>query len=111
MSTLKKIALLIGIITSISSFPAYGADRHIVIVNDTSYTLVSIYASNIGSESWEEDLLQRGTLAPGGKVRANIDDGTGYCRYDLKAVFNNGASAIKRNVNVCQIETWTIHDE
>ncbi len=41
---------------------------------------------------------------------ANINDGTGYCRYDLKAVFSDGSTAKRFNVDVCAIAEWTIHD-
>jgi hypothetical protein len=85
-------------------------DRHVSVINETSRTLVSFYASNILRPGWEEDILGFNVLAPGHSVRVNIDDGTGYCWFDLKAVFADGSEAVRYGVNVCRIETWTIYD-
>jgi hypothetical protein len=85
-------------------------DRHVRVINETSHTLVSFYASNILRPGWEEDILGLDVLAPGHSVRMNIDDGTGYCWFDLKAVFADGSEAVRYGVNVCRIETSTIYD-
>jgi hypothetical protein len=47
-------------------------------------------------------------LPPGQRVRVNIDDGTGACLFDFKAVFADGRTIEQRRVNVCQITTWTL---
>lgn len=89
---------------------AQAQDRHVRVINETSNTLVSFYASNISIPGWEEDMFGLRTLVPGYSVLVNIDDGTGYCHFDLKAVFSNGSEAVRYNVNVCTTETWTIYD-
>ena len=89
---------------------AQAQDRHVLVINDTSFTLVTFYASNIDQPGWQEDILGLGVLAAGRSINVNVDDGTGHCHYDLKAVFSNGQEAVRYNVNVCSVETWTIHD-
>jgi hypothetical protein len=85
-------------------------NRHVEVINGSSYTLRSFYASNIDSPVWEEDILGVSVLAPGHEVNVDIDDGTGHCRYDLKAVFSNGQQVIRRNVDVCRLRSWTLYD-
>lgn len=89
---------------------AQAQDRHVRVINASPRSLVSFYASNIWRPGWEEDIFGLGTLPPGQSILINIDDGTGYCRFDLKAVFSNGAEVVRYNVNVCGVESWTIYD-
>ena len=87
-----------------------GKDRRVKIVNDTSYTMRQLYGSNVGTNSWQEDVLGRDTLPPGRTVNVNFDDGTCYCTFDFKAVFSNGAKAFRRGYNVCRGNEWRISD-
>ena len=96
-----------AVLLLVSSQVAVAANRHVDIVNKTGMTLSEFYASNTGSNDWEEDILGRKTIDNGETFDMNIDDGTGACRFDFRAVFEGGGESIKRNVNVCQISTFT----
>lgn len=81
-------------------------DRRVTIVNRTRYTIMEFYASNSGQTSWEEDILGSDVLEAGHSVLINIDDGTGACVFDFKAVFEDGDEAVKHRINVCEISTF-----
>ncbi len=81
-------------------------DRRVRIINETKHTMMRFYASSIGKTSWEEDILGQGTLAPGASVVINIDDGSGYCLYDFKGVFDDGDEVIQNRIDVCKIESF-----
>jgi hypothetical protein len=83
-----------------------GQNRNVRIINETEHTMIHFYASNISVNDWQEDILGRSVLKPGEDVMINIDDGTGHCEYDFKAVFDNGRSLVKRRVNVCNIQSF-----
>lgn len=87
-----------------SALPA-GAqeDRKVEIVNDTGVTMLKFFGSNQKSDSWEEDILGDDVLSPGQSVVINFDDGTGYCLFDFRAVFDDGDELIDRGINVCEI--------
>jgi hypothetical protein len=87
---------------------AVAADRRVRIINDSNVTLNRFYASNAGRRSWEEDILGRSVLPAGRSVMINIDDGTGACIFDFKAVLANGRTVESYGMNVCQITSWTI---
>ena len=87
--------------------PAWAADRRVTIVNKTGYTMVRFYASSVDARGWEEDILGVDTLPSGRSVRVNIDDGSGACMYDFKAVFNDGDELTRSAINVCRIATYT----
>lgn len=88
---------------------ASAANRHVDIVNDTGRTMEEFYASATDADDWEEDILGRDTLAQGEVFDVDIDDGSGACKFDFKAVFTDGTSHVMRGVNVCTISRFTYH--
>ncbi len=98
-------AVLIGSsLVAVSS--ASAEDRRVRIINETNHTIVRFYASNVSQNDWEEDILGRDVLRPGQSVVINVDDGSGYCKYDFKAVFDDGDSLVRNNVDVCKISSY-----
>jgi hypothetical protein len=85
-------------------------NRRVRIHNNSSFIMTRLHASHVGRNGWEEDILGSGILAPGRNIAANIDDGSGYCRYDLRAVFSTGAEVVRWNVDVCTVAHWYIFD-
>ena len=86
---------------------ASAADRHVDIINKTGLAITEFYASNTGTDDWEEDILGLDVLENGETVNVNIDDGTGKCRFDFKAVFQNGQELVRKNINVCEVGSFT----
>ena len=89
---------------------AMALDRRIRLINDSSNTIVEFHASNIRRSRWEEDILGRQVLPPGRSVIINLDDGSGLCRFDFKTVMEGGKEMVKRNINICTLETYRITD-
>ena len=92
--------------TSVVAQSGDGRDRRVNIHNETGHTIVRFYASNSGRNNWEEDILGSGVLPAGRSVRINIDDGSGACLYDFKAVFNDGDELVRYRINVCEISDY-----
>ncbi|WP_181703228.1 hypothetical protein [Chthonobacter albigriseus] len=85
---------------------AFALDRRVRVINETSSEIREFYASNVGANTWEEDILGQDMLGAGENIIINIDDGTGYCKYDFKAVLEDGREAIQEDVNVCEVATF-----
>jgi hypothetical protein len=81
-------------------------DRRVRIINETSHTIVRFFGSNAGTTDWEEDILGDDVLAPGQSVVINFDDGTGYCKFDFKAEFDDGDEVVKHGIDVCEISSF-----
>ncbi len=101
-----------GFLASISilattAVPASALDRRVKIVNNTSFTIVRFYGSNKGSTSWEEDILGSDVLGPHSSININFNDGSGYCKFDFRAEFDDGDVLVKKNINICEIGTFT----
>ena len=107
----KKFVIAASLAATLAT-PAFagtdGRDRRVVVVNSSSQVLRELYASPVTSSNWEEDLLGSGVLQPGQNIRANIDNGSNACQYDLKVVMADSREHIRRNVNVCSVSRWTI---
>ena len=104
---MRLAGLLISAVSLTWAVSASAADRNVDIVNQTGQTMVHFYASNTGSDSWEEDILGHDKLANGDTQPVNIDDGSGACRFDFKAVFSDGTSSVRRGVDVCKVSSFT----
>ena len=91
---------------ALTNSAAVALDRKVQINNQTSYTIVEFYASNTGTSDWQEDILGSDVLPSGSSVMINIDDGTGYCKYDFLAVFDDGDELVSADNNVCELATF-----
>jgi hypothetical protein len=100
------IGLAFTAVAALGMDSAQAQDRRVNIINETSHVIVEFYASNVGERDWEEDILGADILEPGASVMVNVDDGTGYCKYDFMAVFDDGDEVIKEDVNVCEISSF-----
>lgn len=81
-----------------------GYNRDVRIHNQTGWTMTDLYAS--GSGDWGDDLLGDGALTPGDSVVVTLDDGSGACRYALRAGFDNGQSLRRDDINACQVADY-----
>ena len=95
---------------ALGAVEAAAIERRVRIVNKTSYDIVEFYASNKGSKSWEEDILGRNILPAGNSVVINIDDGSGYCKFDFLAVFDDGEELTTYDNNVCELDEFSYTD-
>ena len=103
------IALLAGLVLAVAvAGPALtqsndNFDRRVQIINETGVAIVVFNASHVNTEDWEENILGDRTIRNGETVTINIDDGTGHCRYDFRAIFADGDIVVDEGVNVCEI--------
>jgi len=104
-----RIVTALAFAAALSSIaaPVWALNRHVTVVNNTGFTMVKFYGSNTGSDNWEEDILGNDVLPSGSSVDINFDDASGYCKFDFKAVFEDGDELVRQNVNVCEVGTFT----
>ena len=99
----------VATVAAAAAGPALAEDRRVRLINDTGFTMVRFYASRVSTDDWEEDILGDSVLRSGASVMVNIDDGTGACRYDFKAVFDDGDELVRNDINVCRITSYRYH--
>ncbi len=84
--------------------PAFAQNRWVEIINDTGYTIVEFYASNVGAPTWGSDILGYDVIGPYSSWDINFNDGSGYCVFDIKAVFNDG-DVLESQINACEVSS------
>lgn len=95
---------------ALTNSAAMALERKVQINNNTSYTIVEFYASNTGTTDWQEDILGSDVLPSGSTVSINIDDGSGYCKFDFLAVFDDGDQLVSSDNNVCELDEFNFTD-
>ena len=96
------IVATIGIMATAQQASAF--DRRVLLINNSHETIREFHASNVSRSDFEEDILGDRVIPPGGQMVINIDDRSGYCRYDFLAVFNSGQRLVKSGVDVCTVQ-------
>lgn len=113
ISIFTKTFAAVALMAAASVLPAEAQrlDRRIRVINNTNYDMLTFQASNVARRTWEEDILGRNRiLRPGNSIVVNLNDGSGYCIFDLRARFRGGREATRRRVNICKITSWTINN-
>lgn len=77
--------------------------------NNSSYTVVELYASPSDVGEWEEDILGRDVLVSGESARVTIADGRRACEYDMRIVFEDG-DTIEDTTDLCETESYAVTD-
>lgn len=106
---MRRMAFGFALLLSLAS-AAFALDRRMIVINESSASIIGLYASDVDKNAWNYNMLDGAALRPGHKVVANMDSGEGYCMFDLMARLSDGRRAVKYNVNVCSAVSWTITD-
>ncbi len=101
----KLVAVVVLLLTGTAAF---AENRVVTFENKSDSAVEALFGSNVGENSWEEDLLGEGVLEPGEAIEVNFDDGTGSCQFDFKATFADGTEGTLADVNVCEVSNVTI---
>jgi len=78
-------------------------DRSFHFVNNSNAVVYSIHATDVGTSSWGADLLGDDVVQPGQSTVVVPRQNRGYCRYDVRIVFDRGPSQTIPNVNLCEL--------
>ena len=100
--------LLLGVLETATGFPTLAFDRRIELTNNTRMAIVEIQIAQLGTGRWERDLLGDDILLPAQSLFVDIDDWKGRCRFDIKTVFDDGTSLIRRDIDVCAAERFAV---
>jgi hypothetical protein len=90
--------------------PAYAFDRRVRIVNDSHHKIVGFFGVRAGTRGWSDSLLGDDILPAGASVVLNFEDGSGYCRFRFRAVFDDGVALERESVNICEVGTYRYTD-
>lgn len=98
--------------TLVLAAPALAEDWDFILVNNTGKAIKAVEIAAAGSGTWQAnkidaELRKETGIRPNAKTTIHFDKGSG-CKYDLKATFEDGASATWSGFNVCDNSYITI---
>ena len=102
--------LITALAAIVAAAPATALDRRVQIHNETSRAIVAFYGSHSGLAPSTENLLGEAVIPAGASVILDFDDGSGYCRFGFRAVFDDGVELERPSVNVCEVATFRYTD-
>lgn len=88
--------------------PAVAADLSFTLTNNSGVDLTEFYASPVGVDNWESNILGGAVLASGAGGQVTITNSGDVCDYDLRMVFADG-DALEAQGNLCDTGSYTIN--
>jgi hypothetical protein len=82
-------------------------NRNVSFANQGKETIYYIYWRNIAASGWSADQLGSSVLMAGDNWQTTVDDGSGACRFDFRAVTAGGREMLVNDFNVCTSYTIT----
>ena len=107
LSRYVTVTLALAISTLNINSSAIAGRQDFMIHNETSTDIVRIYVSTSNSNDWEEDVLGSDVLTAGSLTRINFSNFTQGCYHDIKAVFRDGDILERRDLNLCELRSYT----
>jgi hypothetical protein len=108
-----KSAMAIAAVLTLAA-PAMAEDWDFILVNNTGKTIKTVEISPGGAGTWVANKIDTEltkevkSVKPNGKMTVHFDKGSG-CKYDLKATFDDGSSAVWSAINVCDNAYVTVN--
>jgi hypothetical protein len=109
VSTICAAAFGLALGTAAAAQPAAPTPtpgRAVVLTNATGRTMIQFFASSIERHDWQDDRLGP-VLADGQTRRVPLTRTGDGCRFDFRAVLDDGQALERRGVNVCESPAYT----
>ena len=107
----KMLGAVVALALGAGCLPAVAQDLEFTLINDSSQAIHSFYAAPSNTTDWGADLLgDSGTLEAGYQATTSIYDGSDQCLYDFRFETAEGASLEAFEVDICQLNSYTVTD-
>ena len=98
--------LLMTAFALMAAAPAYADPWDFVLINDAGKTIKTVEVSPAGANSWvantaDPDMKHADSIKVAGRTTIHFEKNGSQCKFDIKATFEDGSSAVWSGVNVC----------
>jgi hypothetical protein len=102
---------VLALLVASSAVPAFAAPGEFAVVNNTSFSIVSLYVGSSDSDTWGDDLLAGQVMNPAQTATVTLYafDGT-TCFYDVLVVGPLGQKGVMSKFDLCNLNTVTFSD-
>jgi hypothetical protein len=118
-STFARFAALpaaVALLAAVWVMPAFAAPAALApgqftVVNNTSFTIASLYVGPSDSNTWGDDLLAGQVMSPSQNATVTLYSYDGAtCLYDVAVVGTEGQKGSIFRFNLCTLDTVTFTD-
>lgn len=102
----RSIALTLAV-ALIATAPALARKIRFPITNSATATIVDLRMAPAGSERWGDNLLEA-SIEPGALGAIVIAGGFEGCLQDFLITFADGASDLKRGIDLCDVHKYEV---
>lgn len=108
---MKISALWFGVIAGValSASSAFAEGRDMRIVNQTGFEIIEFYRLHKGETDWGDDLLQGESIGGEAERLLDLDDGSGYCLFSFRVLFDDGEELVSEDINICDLAMFTYY--
>ena len=93
---------------ALGAAPALADSLTIEIVNNSGADVTEFYASPVGEDSWQANMLATGPITAGSAASLALGDAAG-CAYDFRMVFADGDVLEQAGNDVCALSRYTLN--
>ena len=101
--------LVVALPLVLAALPSIAEDLAFDLINKTSSAVTEFYTSPVEADDWEENMVSD-PIGAGEQATATIADGRSVCEYDVRAVFADGDTVEEKNINLCELGSYTLHE-
>lgn len=94
---------------ALSASQAFADGREMQIVNQTGFEIIEFFSAHKDEADWGEDLLQGDAIGGDDTRLMDLDDGSGYCLYGFRVIFDDGEELISEDINICDLSMFTYY--
>lgn len=105
---MKTKMMMLTVAAAMLATPVLADDLVFTVTNNSSDTLVELYASPTAEDNWGADIMAGQQLAAGEGGEVIIAGGSDQCDYDLRMVFASG-DTLEGTSNLCDAAGFTIN--
>ena len=89
--------------------PAFADGREMQIINQTGFEIVEFFSAHKDEADWGEEILQGDAIGGDAERLIDLEDGSGYCLYSFRAIFDDGEELISDDINICDLTMFTYY--
>ena len=89
--------------------PAFADGREIQIINQTGFEIIEFYSAYKDETDWGANLLTDQPIGGDDERLLDLEDGSGYCLYSFRVIFDDGEELISDDINICDLSTFTYY--
>ena len=89
--------------------PAFADGREIQIINQTGFEIVEFFSAHKDEADWGDELLQGQAIGGYAEKLLDLEDGSGYCLYSFRVIFDDGEELVSDDINICDLTMFTYY--